>query len=285
MAPIQNTVHYCCVSKDGRILYAHISGGDPEIEKLAALCLERTPPYHKWYFQTMGRKIFGFLAEDGYVYFAIVQEGVGNSGLLRFLEHVRDEVRKLANKSFSSRNISSVGSLCIQEQLVPSVHQLITSLEHVSQTAGNEWPAEASSQHCAEFSPSLNYDANGQVEVAASTKVPLLTSKSNKQEKKKKKTKDHVIAMRDIELEEHHNATDRVVKVDKETLDSDCRSGVTSTVSLQKDFALMRTRSGNKSFRKKWCRQVRIVLAVDAAICLVLFLTWLIICGGFECMR
>lgn len=162
---------------------------------------------------------------------------------------------------------------------------MITSLEHVSQTAGNEWPAEASSQHRAEFSPSLNYDANGQVEVAASTKVPLLTSKSNKQEKKKKKTKDHVIAMRDIELEEHHNATDRVVKVDKETLDSDCRSGVTSTVSLQKDFALMRTRSGNKSFRKKWCRQVRIVLAVDAAVCLVLFLTWLIICGGFECMR
>ncbi|KAI8542599.1 hypothetical protein RHMOL_Rhmol08G0150200 [Rhododendron molle] len=288
MAPIQKTVQYCCVSKDGRILYAHRSG-DQEIEKLAALCLERTPPYHKWYFQTMGKKTFGFLAEDGYVYFAIVQEGVGNSGVLRFLEQVRDEVRKLSNRSFLSRNKSSLRSLCIQEQLAPFVYQLITSLEHVSQTACNEWPAEASSPHHAKLSPSLTYDANGQVEAAASSKLPLLVSTSNKQEKKKKKKmmmKDHVIAMRDIELEEHHTSTDRgVVKVDTGTLESDCQSGVASTVPLHKDLALMRTRSGNKSFRKKWCRQVRIVLAVDAAVCLVLFLIWLIICGGFECIR
>ncbi|KAE9467040.1 hypothetical protein C3L33_01050, partial [Rhododendron williamsianum] len=85
-----------------------------------------------------------------------------------------------------------------------------------------------------------------QVEAAASTKLPLLVSKSNKQEKKKKKKmmmmKDHVIAMRDIELEEHHTSTDRgVVKVDTGTLEFDCQSGVASTVSLHKDLALMRT--------------------------------------------
>lgn len=291
MGSIEKTVYYCCVSKSkamgGRILYAY-SGGEHEIESMAALCLERVPPYHKWYFQTMGKKTFGFLIEEGYVYFAIVAEGIGNSGILQFLERVRDEFRKAAKKG-SSRSISNLSSLCIQEQLVPVIHRLITSIEHVSQTS-NEWPAEASfPHHHAGLSPSPTNEANGQTEIAASTKAPLL-GKSSKHEKSRKKMmmKDHVIAMRDIELEEHRKSTDRVAKVDTGTLDSNSQSGaVSGNAAVPKDMgpSLMRTRSGNQNIRKKWCRQVRIVLAIDAAVCLVMLVIWLIICGGTTCLH
>ncbi|XP_059636579.1 phytolongin Phyl1.1-like [Cornus florida] len=279
MGSIQNTVHYCCVSKGTRILYAY-SGGDHEIENLAARCLERTPPYHTWYFHTMCEKTFGFLMEDGYVYFVIMDEGLGNSGVLQFLENVRSEFKKVARKG-SSRSISNLNSLCIEEQLVPVIRHLITTLERVSNPS-NEWQGKSPSPHHMDLSPSSSNNANEQIEVSTSTKIPLL-GKSSKQEKRK--MKDHVIAIRDIELEEHRKSTDRGVKGNSGTLDSDNQGAVVSSGSLQKDMGSMRIRSGTQSIRKKWCRLVRIVLAVDAAVCLVLFVIWLGICGGTDCIH
>nr|DAD38876.1 TPA_asm: hypothetical protein HUJ06_013198 [Nelumbo nucifera] len=81
MGSIQNTVYYCSVSKGNEILYSY-SCGNHEIENLAALCLEKTPPFHSWYFETMGKKTFGFLMEDEHVYFTIVDEGLQNPGIL-----------------------------------------------------------------------------------------------------------------------------------------------------------------------------------------------------------
>ncbi|GAV72017.1 Longin domain-containing protein [Cephalotus follicularis] len=278
MGSIQNTVHYCCVSRGNRILYAH-SGGDHQIENLAVLCLEQTPPFHKWYSETMSKKTFGFLIEDGYVYFTIVDEGCGNPGVLQFLEHVKDEFKKVARKG-SRGSFSGMNSINLQEQLVPVIRRLITSLEHVSQN-GNDWKVETPSLGPVGLSPSPT-NVNGQVEVASSTKAPLL-GKSSKQEKKK--TKDHVISMRDTELEEHRKSTDRGIKVDSATFDSNNQGGVGSSISMQKDLSSMRIRSGAQSIRRKWWRQVQIVLAIDAAVCLILFVIWLSVCGGFGCLR
>ncbi|XWS54558.1 hypothetical protein CRYUN_Cryun10bG0099500 [Craigia yunnanensis] len=278
MGSIQNTVHYCCVSKGNRTLYEY-SGENHEIENLAALCLERTPPSHKWYFETIGKKTFGFLIEDGYVYFTIVDEGLENRGVLQFLEHMRDEFKNVTRKG-SRGSFSGMSSIGIQEQLVPVIRHLITSLEHVS-NSGSDWKAETPSSDHAGLSPSPN-NANAQLEAANSTKAPLL-GKSSKQEKKK--LKDHVIAVRDIELEEHQKSTDKGVKVDSISLDSNNQNGASSSISLQKNLGSMRIRSGSQNIRKMWWRQVRIVLAIDAAVCLLLFVIWLLICNGIECTR
>ena len=88
MGSVQNSVYYCCVSKGDRVLYEY-SGGDGDTEKLAGLCLEKAPLYHKWYFQTMGKKTFGFLMEEGYVYLAIADVGLGKPELLQFLTYKR----------------------------------------------------------------------------------------------------------------------------------------------------------------------------------------------------
>ncbi|KAM5550160.1 phytolongin Phyl1.1 [Rosa sericea] len=278
MGSIQTTVHYCCVSKSNRILYAY-SGGDHEIENLATLCLEKAPPFHKWYIETSGKRTYGFLIEDGYVYLTIVDESLGTPGVLQFLDHLRDEFKNIAKKG-SRGSLSSMNSVGIQEQLVPVINRLITSLESVSQV-GSNWTAETHPALHAGLSPSPGA-ANGQIEVASSTKAPLL-GKSNKQEKKK--AKDHVIAMRDIELEEHRRSADRGVNLDPSTLDSNNHGVAGSSVALQKDSGSMRIRSSSQSIRKKWCRQVRIILAIDAAICVVLFVIWLLICHGIECIR
>lgn len=278
MGSIQPTVYYCCVSKGNRILYAY-SGGDHEIENLATLCLDKAPPFHKWYFETSGKRTYGFLIEDGYVYLTIVDESLGSPGVLQFLEHLRDEFKKIARKG-SRGSLSSMNSVGLQEQLVPVIHRLITSLENVSLGASN-WTADTRPSLHPGLSPSPG-TANGQTEVATSTKAPLL-GKSNKQEKKK--ANDHVIAMRDIELEERRRSADRGVNLDSSTLDSNNHGGAGSSIALQRDSGSMRIRSGSQSIRKKWCRQVRIVLAIDAAVCVVLFVVWLLICRGIKCIR
>ncbi|KAK7271403.1 hypothetical protein RJT34_27267 [Clitoria ternatea] len=273
MDSIQSKVHYCCVSKANQVLYAY-SGGDQEVEKVSALCLERVPPFHRWYFETIGKRTYGFFMEDGCVYFAIVDEGLGSSVVLRFLEHVRDEFKKLARKG--SRGILlNMNSSHIQEKLVPVIRNLITSLESVSHGGGN-WRNETSSSFHVDLSPSPS-NLNGQNEGVSSTKAPLL-GKFSKPEKKK--VKDHVITMRDVELEEHRKSTDRGPRVDSGNLDSVNQGGAGGSVSLQKDTSSMRMRSAPQNIRKKWWRQVRVVLAIDAAVCIILFIIWLVICHG-----
>lgn len=273
MGSIQNIVYYCCVSKGGRVLYA-FNGADHETENLAALCLEMTPPYHRWYFQTMDKKTFGFLVEDGYVYFSIVNESLGNLGVLQFLKNLKDEFRKVAKRG-SNRSMSNLNSVCLQDQLVPAVQRMVASLEQLS-VSGSEWPAETS-----KLSPSPCNNASGQIETSASTKAPLLV-KPSKQERKQ--MKEHIIAMKHIELEEHRRSTDRV-KVDSGAIDSNDHGSTVSPVSLNKEIGSMRRRSSSQNVQKKWCRQVRIVLAIDALVCLVLFAIWLVICGGVKCFR
>ncbi|KAL3845728.1 hypothetical protein ACJIZ3_003131 [Penstemon smallii] len=246
MDSIRNTVSYCCVSKGGRVLYTYNSG-DHEVENLAALCLEMTPPYHQWYFQTMNKKTFGFLMDDGYVYFAIVNESLGNSRFLKFLHMLRDEFRKLGKKG-ATKNVSSLNSLCLQEQLLPVVNHSIT--------------------------PSPSNNANGHIE---GTKAPLL-GKPGKQEKKKVKD-HHVIGVRDIEMEEHRRSTDRGLTIESRGLDSN-NQGTSSASPLR-----TRVKPSSQVLQKKWCRQVRIILAIDAVICIVLFVIWLVICHGTECIR
>lgn len=286
MDPVKSsTVIYCCVWKDGRLLYTY-SGGGNEIDQLAALCLEMIPPHHRWYSHCVGDKTFGYLISDGHVYFAIVNHAIGNGSLQAqlFLYKFRDEFRRFgtrgssssttltSNTSISMSSFTSPNSVCLEEQLLPVVRRLITSLERVDMdAAGIEWPAENVNGH------GHNQDVRG------STKAPLL-GKPSKQEKRKMK-EDHVIAMTmaDIEMEEKMRSTDRRVTI-APGLQQDSNDQPTSAPPLGRDLSNS-TRSKSSALQKKWCRQVRVILAVDVAICIVLFIIWLAICRGLECIR
>ncbi|KAJ4951202.1 hypothetical protein NE237_028034 [Protea cynaroides] len=269
-------VFYCCVAKGNRIFYAY-SCGDPEIEKLAVLCLERTPPFHTWYFQSVGKRTYGFLMEDEYVYFTIVEESLGNLGVRQFLGHVRDEFKKVA-KSGSRGSISGLNSVCLQEQLVPVICRLINSLEQVSQSQPNgDWMLGMPPSQHPRPSPSPE---SSQTKVSTSSKAPLLR-KSSKQEKKKRK--DCVIEVRDNGSEEHRKSMGRGIKVDVSTTESDNQGVVVSSISVQKGSSSMRM-TDSRHARDLWWRQVWIVIAIDLVVCVILFVIWLGICGGFECI-
>ncbi|ESQ33436.1 hypothetical protein EUTSA_v10008489mg [Eutrema salsugineum] len=264
MGSIHNTVHYCCVSRDNQILYAYNNGGDQRInESLAALCLEKTPPFHKWYFETISKRTFGFLMEDGFVYFAIVDEVFKRSSVLEFLERLRDELKKADKKNSRGSFSGSISFSNVQDQLV---RRLIASLERVA--------PETNDLTCLPLSsPSIE-----QSDAASSTKAPLL-GRSNKQENKKK-GKDHVNTKRGIELEEQRRSTDRGNVTECSNASSAAGAAEAATYVPRRGRS-----SGSQSIERKWRRQVQIVLAIDAVICLTLLGIWLVICQGIECTR
>ncbi|XP_057793147.1 phytolongin Phyl1.1-like [Salvia miltiorrhiza] len=219
-------VSYCCVWKEGRVIYKY-SVGNHEIDNMAALCLESIPPYHRSYSQTIASYTFSFLIDDAFVYFAILRRhSLTNSHLLAFLQSLRDEFTNIATPK------------TLDDHFAPVVRRLVASLEAATATP---WPA-------------MNGAA---AEAGTSTKAPLL-ARPCKQDKKKK-IKDDAAVARDIETPEHRRSTD-----------SDASS---------------RIKSSTQNLRDKWCRQVRIVLAIDAAVCLLLLVIWLVICHGIECIR
>lgn len=221
------SVCYCCVWKEGGVVYKY-SIGNHEIDNMAALCLEIIPPYHRFYLETIAPYTFAFLMDDGFVYFAILRHSHGNSQLLSFLQNLRDEFTRIGRKG----------------EFLPVVSGLVASLEGV-----RAWPAMS--------------NANGDGGAGSSTKAPLL-ARPSKHDKKKKKTKmtDDGVGVRDIETAEHRRSTD-----------SEGHGHGTTT------------KSSSQNVRDKWCRQVRIVLAIDAAVCILLFVIWLVICRGIECIR
>ncbi|CAL9075923.1 unnamed protein product [Musa textilis] len=120
MSPqVHNTV-YCCVAQGNRAMCSYNSGG-PELEILAAECLENAPAFHAWYFHTTGVRTVGFLMADGYTYLAILDPGVGNSAVLRFLENTRDAFMKAPENG-------------LQDELVRVIEDLIASLEYIPQS-------------------------------------------------------------------------------------------------------------------------------------------------------
>ncbi|CAA7396506.1 unnamed protein product [Spirodela intermedia] len=236
-----SAVLYCCVCKGSRILYAY-NGGDRELESLAGFCLEKAPPFHAWYFQTTRGRTYGFLMEEGHVYFAICDSILGNTKLLRFLEHLRDGFK---------RGLKSG----LQEELVPVIRRLISSLESVSRPAGGVMAEGASSS-----------------QVSTSTKAPLL-GRVGSGKHERKKMQDRAIDITEGPAEDHSEKGGR----------AEGPLALVGAISLPKSSSFTRLRSQQMA-RRSWCRQVRIVVAIDVLICLVLFAVWLAICRGLRCV-
>lgn len=237
---VDNTV-YCCVAKGSKILYSYNTKGR-ELETLAALCLERTPPHHKWFFHTVGTRTFGYLMVDNYTYFAIVDPSVGNLGTLRFLKHIREGFENASKNGF-------------HDTLVPIIQRLITSLEKMPRSSFLDY------EICEEG------DTN---DGSTSSKAPLLVKSGSKTDRKKMKEKP----ADEAGVTEDH--ADRSIKINMPVQEG-------GGMSIERSSSSNRTRRQQVG-KRLWWRHVKIVVAVDIILCLVLFGVWLGVCKGFQCL-
>lgn len=103
-----------------------------------------------------------------------------------------------------------------------------------------------------------------------STRMLLLGKTSEKYNREK--LKDRAVEAEDGS-EEH---CDRGIKIELP------HEPVGSVVSLRK--SLSSGSGGPQHARKLWWCQVKVVLAIDVILCLVLFGVWLGVCSGFQCL-
>jgi hypothetical protein len=171
---------YCCIAKDRKILYQY-NRNRPDIEPLAALCLEQTPPYHKWYFHTVGTRTFGFLMSDNCTYFAIVEPTTGRTVLHDFLNRVRQVFI-----SVPKRNLEST--------LAPVIAQFVESLEQMQENEGSI----------------VNSDESFHEQEV----VMKGHSKRKKREKKDKKDKRNKFEMEEVAVVREGEGRERVVRMD-----------------------------------------------------------------------
>lgn len=240
-----NTV-YCCIAKGRKIIYCYNSkDGDPHMETTAALCLENAPSYHRHYIHTAGSRSYGYLMADGHTFFAIIDPSVGNVGALQFLERVREVFRTVNRSGF-------------HDSLVPAVQRLVASLEKM---------------------PHATFDLEESVEKGepsdssscTSSKVPLLGRSGSRKDKKKAKEKAASAAV--CEDEQHGTRGVRIDVPPEEV----------GGMSLERSASQSRLRRQHSS-RSLWVRHVKIIIVVDAIICILLFAAWLAICKGFQCV-
>ncbi|XP_064972025.1 phytolongin Phyl1.1-like [Musa acuminata AAA Group] len=141
------------------------------------------------------------------------------------------------------------------DELVPIIQRLIASLENMPKSA---------------FALDENSEQVASSDGSVSTEAPLLGIKHH--EKKKKKMKDKVVQSDDV-VEDHADGAVNI-NVAQQTM---------GTMSLQRSSSSSRPHSQQPG-RRLWWRHVKIVVAADVIICLVLFGAWLAVCKGFHCV-
>lgn len=143
----------------------------------------------------------------------------------------------------------------LHDSLVPAVQRLVASLQKMPRaTLVLEYGGQRGG---------LSNDGSS----CTSSKVPLLGKGGGRKDKKKAKEKGVSTGDHDDEL---HGT--RGVRIDVPSED-------VSGMSLERSTSQSRLRK-----RSLWMRHVKIIILVDAVICVILFAAWLAVCKGFQCV-
>jgi hypothetical protein len=143
----------------------------------------------------------------------------------------------------------------LHDSLVPAVQRLVASLEKMPRaTLVLEYgtPRGGGSN-----------DGSG----CTSSKVPLLGKGGGRKDKKKAKDR----GMPTVDDDDGHHGT-RGVRIDVPPED-------VGAMSLERSTSQSRLRR-----RSLWMRHVKVIIIVDAVICVILFGAWLAVCKGFQCV-
>lgn len=262
MSTESSLVLYACVSKGNVILAEFVSSMDQDLGGLALQCIGCTPPYHRTFSHTLANRIYAFLIEDPFVYFAIFDQQLGKDQGFQFLERVKVAFLKHSRKGLA-RGLSNLKPGCFQEDFTSVFRKLLASKEFRS----------LKSPDASMLNP------NGVLDSKLSAKgisVPLLGNMNSKSKKK------HKFPAAD---EEVPRAITRDIAIENKV-------DVSDDVNLTRDFSASLQKNGSyightgrHHAKKMWQRHVWTALSIDLVICCILFGVWLYICRGFQCIR
>ncbi|KAK4273881.1 hypothetical protein QN277_017192 [Acacia crassicarpa] len=243
-----NFIHYACIAK-GTTILAQRGSKEPNIEELAAQCLEQAPPNHSMFYHTVKKRTYAFLIDEAFVYFAIFDENLVKTEALWFLDRMKGALDAIL-KSRSIKDSCDFLPLCFQDEF----DSIFT--ESMPSDLLSEKPLLGENKD--DRNPSV-----GSVNEKKLVMVALLEQPRKVLSKKKRVSTegDGIDAMME-------NTVDVVDDINGHT----------------RDFALSVPNDRHKA-KRIWKKYVWAVLLFDIFVCAMLFVIWLWVCRGFKCMR
>ncbi|KAL8148429.1 phytolongin Phyl2.2-like [Apium graveolens] len=249
-------VYYACIAKETTIL-AEFNSKDAHLGSIALNCLEKSPEFHSDFSHSVHNMTYMFVFEKPYTYFAIFDQNLEKPSCISFLESVADSFNFILDKNPLKRS-TCISSHCFQGDFNPVFHQLLaphSDLDVVPPNAGKIGGGSV---------------RNG------STPTPLLGGST------KKRLFGHFISGN-----KNKNKNSGALKESRVDVSSEHHDGLAATLS--REFSLGGSHNKNGLFavekaKRVWKKHVWMVLSLDLVVCVVLFLIWMWICQGFECL-
>ncbi|PIN21425.1 Synaptobrevin/VAMP-like protein [Handroanthus impetiginosus] len=260
MIPNSDLIHYACIAK-GKTILAEFNSKDAALGSIAAKCLDKTPAFHATFSHTVRSRTYTFLIDEFFVYFAIFDEKLDHSDGLAFLKSVRDAFAVVPK---GEKRLESLSSHCFQGELNPVFRQLLGSgLDHM-EGIGSPIGQRLGQSGILQCGPS-----------------PIRGRPKQNVETGLKKMKNRLLGEFNIG---RRNG-------EKKENDEDGRNGI----GLSREFSMIMHKngglyssgelSGHQKAKKVWKKQVWVILSLDLIICVILFVVWLWVCGGFKCIN
>ncbi|KAH7538240.1 hypothetical protein FEM48_Zijuj03G0178300 [Ziziphus jujuba var. spinosa] len=117
-----NLICYACIAKNTTILAQFSKESD--LEDLAQQCIEKAPPYHSMFSQTVRERTYTFLLDDPFVYFAIFSQDLDQSEGIWFLNRLKSGFQE-SLKGGSMKGFDNFSSLCFQAEFDVVVREVM----------------------------------------------------------------------------------------------------------------------------------------------------------------
>lgn len=250
-----NLILYACIAK-GTTVLAQFSR-EPDLEPFALQCIEKTPPYHSTFSHTVRKRTYTFFIEDPFLYFAVFAEDLVQSEGLGFLHRVKCAFKELIDDGDFRVDWDNLSSHFLQRQCDPIFREtLALDLSLVNSSPGPE----------SNSSRNLSLDSEKAMKMAM---TPLLGSNPGKGLMKKKRM------FGESNWDANGGALENKVDVGHDM------NGVCKDFSLPVQKSVHNDRQKAKQI---WRKHVWVVLSLDLFVCSVLFVIWLLVCRGFNCV-
>lgn len=240
---------YSCIARGTVILAEFSSKDEPEIEALALRCIQNVPSHHSMISQTVRKRTYASIIDGLFTYFAILDEAVTKKESLWLFTLLKSAMEALVSDGSA---LDKPTQHCLQSKLDPVFAEI----------------AGGGNNNNKDLEPEL-----GLVGSPSEIRNPSLDSSKEQRALKPLLAKPLM-----------------VLKKNKKRVQTEAKMDVAGGVSVSNSRGLPRNglihdHHHRQKAKQIWKKHVWIVLMFDVCICLVLFVIWLWVCQGFQCIQ
>lgn len=292
MGPFPQLIYYASVCTWSTLTLAEYLDGNGDLPQMASKCLQLLPPYHSRFSHTTNGLMFACIIDHPFLFCTIADEALSRSQVMSFLDQVQREFTAYAKAAglladhsrWEAHSLDITFNPIFRRLVCPFVGTPQKEKDRIAEELfDNQMYANAEADVEAGLGCSY-YDSYNQASPcgdvcsgARSPSIPLI-GKTSSSKYKLKKHKDEAKAVSEKVEDGKGRPFDKVQRLE-------VKGDVSSPKAQVQRLSSAKSFKGQQMAQRMWWRSVKIVLMLDALICVILLCIWLGICRGFTCTK